>query len=193
MGVFPSKQGGIHYWTDFTAQPESYMSNDELNTTMAKRLIEFEKDPCGMLEDPPRGRCARPGICICKCDKYVGVDYNNDGIPDASVPWKDAYFRRPWLTPPGYVSGTESCISGWEGHKNAQGQFVSCHLKIYEPTWYETQTHWLILATIATVVTGLVTWIALRRKIKRKIQLMKQERRRSRRSSEMSGSQGGGK
>jgi hypothetical protein len=192
MGTFPTKQGSYHFWTDFGATPESYIANDELNTSMAKRLAQFEVDPCGMNEDPPRGMCARPGICVCKCDKYIGVDYNGDGIADASEPWSDTWFRRPWLTPPGYVSGTEACISGWEGHKNQENQFVSCHLKIYEPTWYEKETHWLILATIVTVVVGFGSWIVLRRKIKRKIQLMKQERRRSRRSSEMSsqGNQG---
>lgn len=95
---------------------------------MAKRLAEFEKDPCGMNEDPPRGMCARPGICICACLKYINVDYDGDGNNDRSIPWSDTWFRRPWLQPAGYVAGTEACISGWEGHKNAQGQFVSCHL-----------------------------------------------------------------
>ena len=128
IGTFPTKKGGADYWTDFEAIPEAYIANDELNTSMAKRLAEFEKDPCGMNEDPPRGMCARPGICICACLKYINVDYDGDGNNDRSIPWSDTWFRRPWLQPAGYVAGTEACISGWEGHKNAQGQFVSCHL-----------------------------------------------------------------
>lgn len=74
------------------------------------RQVQFE-----IAEDvfAPQGTCIAPSVCECLC-------------LEQGKPWSDPLKRS---IPPSSVYGTGDCKRGWEGQRNAVGQFISCHLR----------------------------------------------------------------
>ncbi len=99
-------------------------------------------------------------------------------------PWKDPLGRS---IPAGYTYGRFECIDGWEGKLNLAGQFASCHLRVYVPSWFRYNTVTIIIASSIALFFALVFYIFVRRKLRQRYLLAKAERRRSRRSSEEEG------
>lgn len=97
-----------------------------LKTVDPAKVAAFEQDPCRSgvtVFDPyadmerPVGNCSAPNVCECLC-------------MHRGEPWKD-FFKRsiPW----GYTFGTGDCESGFEGLRNEDGTFRTCHLRACTP------------------------------------------------------------
>merc|ERR1712167_202664 len=80
------------------------------------------------------------------------------------------------LLEPHQAFGTRGCRTGFEGTVNQTfDRFMSCHLLIYIPSYFEAWTlTWLIILSIFSVSVT-VAYVYIRRKMKRKYLLVKIE------------------
>ncbi|KAH9132513.1 hypothetical protein LEN26_007391 [Aphanomyces euteiches] len=164
----------------------------QLFTVDEDKVLAFENDPCGTNggrwgkeiyngAEIGQGNCTMPSLCTCLC--RVRYDYGEcKKTGDFCLkPWQDTFHR---AIPAGYIFGTKSCTSGFQGLEDANGRFQSCHLQIYEPTAFERYTaSFVALMTIAGIMF-MIAFYCIRRNIKRRNLRLKAERRRSRRASE---------
>ena len=171
----------------------------QLDTQDMAKVLAFEKDPCGTTKTNAwnglllgRGNCTAPNVCTCLC---MDREYPVNGKFERE-PWKDL-FDRP--ISPGYTFGTLNCISGFEGKKNSQTSlFTTCHLQIYEPSWFERNTLLLIFISSGVVLVLLIIYILVRRHLRRQFLLALEEsneieaevplKRKSRKSRKSAGS-----
>ena len=101
----------------------------DLATRDADKYRALEQDPCSA--GVGRGRCTRPGTCTCACRRRATRDATGAVVNGPYKSWTLA----PLL--PGVVFGSSDCVDGFEGARNADGTFASCHLAIYVPSWLE--------------------------------------------------------
>jgi hypothetical protein len=159
----------------------------ELGTIDTAKVLNFELDPCQSKVETftkddsymakwgdfyiGQGNCTRPDECTCLCKE-------EDPTWD---PWLDPLNRE---VPAGSVLGTKLCAVGFEGNKNDESRFVSCHLEIYVPTFAEEYSIELIVIFVFLIIGGVFGYFYVRKKLKQRYLLAKAERRRSRKSSE---------
>merc|ERR1711871_168475 len=150
----------------------------ELATVDAAKVQQYELDPCfseslfhwnGVYIG--QGNCTKPNVCTCFCNKI-------------GSPWSDPLQGIFFKPPEGTIYGTDVCQDGFEGARNFEEEFTSCHLRIMVPdVWQENAVHILwVSITFGTVFT--VAFTVIYRRIRRRMELAKKERRRSRKSSE---------
>jgi hypothetical protein len=82
---------------------------------------------------------------------------------------------------PDEIFGTRSCHSGFEGAVDDADNFMSCHLKIYEPSYFVDKSFSIIFWTVLSVLAGFVAFIRIRRRLHARHMFEKIERRRVRR------------
>jgi hypothetical protein len=128
-------------------------------TSDIKKLRIFENDPCGMVgfdslrDRGPRGVCSQPNQCTCLCrGSYDEELCKKEGGKHCQTPFHDPLFRQRDVIAPNEVFGTRNCYSGYEGLVDGDDMFYSCHLKIYEPTYFVRYTVWIVILSVFTVV-----------------------------------------
>ncbi|KAG6611367.1 Fibrillin [Phytophthora cinnamomi] len=128
-----------------------------------------------------QGNCTLPMKCTCLCKKRYDKAICKATGEMCDKPWHDPFHRS---IPAGYVYGTRNCVDGFQGIEDADGNFQSCHLKIYVPSIWRRYTVSVvaILSAIGTIV--IVAYYYIRKRVKRALLLAKVERRRSRKNSE---------
>ena len=104
--------------------------------------------------------------------KLFGGDY-------CKAPYQDPFFRYRSILASNEIFGTRDCYSGYEGFVNSDDSFGSCHLTIYEPTYFEENYISILIWIILSVIFVLV-WIFLRRKKAQKEMKFNQIERRKR-------------
>jgi hypothetical protein len=163
----------------------------QLDTLDEAHIDDFERDPCGsgVFEEYqgafyPRGNCSRPNTCTCTCFTRAFRDASG-ALNDK--PWTDPLGRPLKI---GFTFGTAECIEGFEGNRNEDGTFSSCHLRIYVPTWIERNSLALVAVTVCSAFVLVVLYLLVRRKLRQRYLLIKAARRRSRRFSEQGSEQG---
>ena len=98
--------------------------------------------------------------CTCNCQgsfddercRKLGGEYCN-------VPFHDPLFRRRDVLAPNEVFGTRNCYSGYEGSVDGEDLFTSCHLVIYEPSFYVRHTRAVLALSIISAI-GLLIAVA---------------------------------
>lgn len=119
----------------------------QLMTHDEGKIRIFEEDPCGLVgintlrAEGPRGVCSKPNQCTCKCLGSYDFDLcRKIGGKYCQTPWQDPLFRSRKVLAPNERFGTRNCYSGYEGIVDGNDLFSSCHMKIYEPSFYERHT-----------------------------------------------------
>lgn len=148
----------------------------ELATLDPAVVSAFELDPCGSALG--RGNCTDSGYCSCQCYSR-SLKGPKGSIKNA--PWKDIFNRK---LPRGFIHGRFDCADGWEGEVAPNGRFLSCHLRIYVPTWWERYTLPIICVCLAIVIFVAVAVFYLRRILRRRYLAARMRRRRLRRKKE---------
>ena len=105
----------------------------------------IEQDPCGA-GGKGHGVCSRPNVCSCACSKRA---LRTAGGAIATPPYSGWTLNRQ---PPSVVFGSSDCLAGYEGARNPDGTFATCHLTIYEPTFLELN----LLPILGYAAAGLV-------------------------------------
>ena len=82
------------------------------------------------------------------------------------------------------MSGTTDCVDGFQGLEDADGNVLSCHLKIYVPSLWRRYTVSVVAVLSVLSAFAMVAWAYIRKQVRRRILLAKAERRRSRKNSE---------
>jgi hypothetical protein len=162
----------------------------DMNTVDPYKIQVFEMDPCGtastvdfqppgapMVMQKTRGNCTAPTHCTCLCNEIAQLDENGEFI---NGPWQDP-LGRP--LPLGYTFGSLDCVDGYEGIKDESGSFISCHLKIKVPTYFEDNSQNIIIGSSVAGVVLCAIYFFVRRRLKILAHKKKIERRRSRKSS----------
>jgi len=180
--------------------PASRQIISELNTVDAQVISEstgywtnidktwvvelgFEYDPCGTTKLVPdglgalvsRGNCSRPNTCSCFCRQRAFFD--SKGNPN-SLPWSDPLGRS---LPAGVVYGSSTCIDGYEGARNEDGTFASCHLEIFVPSFLVRYSVQLIAAGSSIAIFFLISSMLARRQLRIRAMQQKTEKRKERR------------
>ena len=138
-----------------------------LNTRDVSVIEEFENDPCR--SKAGWGNCSAPGTCMCKCVQRAYFDSSGQL---SSNPWTDSlhiqalfnFFGQIFLKP-GWIFGSDSCIDGFEGVRNADGSFATCHLRIYVPPFIIRFALEIIGVIIGTIFLVGFFFVALKRLI----------------------------
>lgn len=114
----------------------------ELQTVYPNKIAMFEEDSC--MSYAGQGKCFSPGVCKCTCFEEPSL---TDSGEWEYLPWSDPFSRE---LPIGFVYGSTNCRSGFEGVKDDNDNFRTCHLEIYEPSWFDYYTKtiiWVIAVT----------------------------------------------
>lgn len=139
----------IHATTEIR---EQLMTNDE------EKVILFENDPCGMKgfhnrlqsEESPRGQCVLPNKCTCTCKtRYDSNQCRAFGGNHCRKPFQDVLSKYRNVLSPNQVFGSRSCSSGYEGIVDEENHFISCHLNIYEPSYFVQNSILLLILSSA--------------------------------------------
>jgi hypothetical protein len=84
-----------------------------------------------------RGHCVLPNKCTCTCKiRYDSNLCRAWGGNYCRKPFKDLLSKYRNILSPNEVFGSRSCSSGYEGTVDEENDFISCHLNIYEPTYF---------------------------------------------------------
>lgn len=147
----------------------------QLMTSDPAKIAIFENDPCGMkgfnslVDEGPRGVCTMPNQCTCNCGGSYDFDLcRKQGGEHCRTPFQDPLFRRRNILAPNEVFGTRDCWSGYEGMVDENDLFMSCHLKIYEPSLFNRYTASIVssFVVIFIIILGVLwcIWRALTRR-----------------------------
>jgi hypothetical protein len=128
-----------------------------LNSRDASVAKDFSYDPC--MSARGWGNCTAPGVCTCACKKRA---YRDSEGRLSEAPWTDP-LGRPLKR--GYIFGTAECIDGFEGARNSDGTFATCHLRIYVPSFLERFTLELVGVALGSTATVVLIYLALTRLI----------------------------
>lgn len=118
---------------------------EQLMTNDREKVKLFEMDPCGMKgfngwlegEEFSRGHCVLPNKCTCTCKiRYDSNLCRALGGNYCRKPFEDSLSKYRNILSPNEVFGSRSCSSGYEGTVDEDNDFTSCHLNIYEPTYF---------------------------------------------------------
>lgn len=154
---------------------------EQLFTLDEAKVHAFELDPCGTNGgrwgkevingvEMGQGNCTLPNLCTCLC--RVRHDYH-------ACMATGEFCDRPWIDPldrdlpSGYVFGTKSCYDGFQGIEDEQGRFMSCHLQIYVPSFFEEYSVSFVTILSTGCFFAMVIWHYIRRRRKRKFLLEK--------------------
>eukprot|EP00924_Labyrinthula_sp_SR-Ha-C_P014134 snap_masked-scaffold_77-processed-gene-0.38-mRNA-1 protein AED:0.12 eAED:0.12 QI:0/-1/0/1/-1/1/1/0/1936 len=150
----------------------------ELNSYDPILLAEYELNPCGENRFSKegfggRGNCTAPNTCTCWCSRRARLKENGEYD---ELPWTDPLGRE---LPIGFVHGTGSCIVGYEGIIDPEtNMFRSCHLQIYEPTWFERYAKTLLIVTGIILFCAVWGYIEAQRAKKQEVLLQKAAQKR---------------
>jgi hypothetical protein len=140
-------------------------------------LAALTQDPCNAARG--WGNCSSPGVCTCKCRKRAARDA--EGKPTS----------RPWQNPlglarlkPGWALGAHDCLDGYEGALGADGNLVSCHLRIYVPTWAEANVDLLLGAGVGGLAGLLALYFSVFELLKARAKASRLKRGRKKRSKD---------
>ena len=114
-----------------------------------------------------------PIQCTCNCQgSYDDKLCKRIGGKYCETPFRDPLFRKRGVLAPNEVFGTRNCYSGYEGLVDRNDMFRSCHLAIFEPSFFVRYTHaiiaLLILTGIAFVSVSLNVCVILKRREQRR-------------------------
>ncbi|KAF4318612.1 hypothetical protein BBO99_00007233 [Phytophthora kernoviae] len=209
-GCYRCKNGGLCVAPDMCACAEGWSGFDcstpicELSTATTVSLrptlftvdelkvAAFRTDPCGTEGGRwgkeivngalvGQGNCTLPMNCTCLCRvRYDKQRCANTGEL-CEKPWHDPFGRS---IPPGYVYGTRDCVDGFQGLEDAHGNFQTCHLQVYVPSFWRRYTVSVVAILTVLGILLLLAWYYIRKKVRRALLLAKAERRRSRKNSE---------
>ena len=70
------------------------------------------------------------------------------GGTHCQTPFHDPLFRQRDVLAPNEVFGTRNCYSGYEGQVDGDDMFSSCHLIIYEPSFFVRYTVTIVTLSI---------------------------------------------
>jgi len=128
---------------------------NQLMTSDEVKIRIFEEDPCGMSgfsslhHEGPRGVCSLPNQCTCNCQGSYDDDLcRKIGGKYCQTPFNDPLFRERNVLAPNEIFGTRNCYSGYEGLVDGNDLFASCHLRIYEPSFYVRHTRAIVSLSI---------------------------------------------
>jgi len=149
---------------------------NQLMTSDEKKLELFEKDPCAMegydsriipqSMKKTRGKCILPNQCMCICrESYSRPLCRLLGGKNCNMPFHDSFHRHRNVLAPNEIFGTRSCYSGFEGAVDAHDKFMSCHLIIYEPTFFVENTKSVIVW--GALASLFLFWMFIRTKRRR--------------------------
>ena len=125
---------------------------NQLMTVDTVKLKAFELDPCG--EGNNQGTCARPNQCICHCEAGYNPQLCKSIGGYCTKPFQDPLYRLRDVLARNEVFGTRSCSSGYEGYVDERTDaFRSCHLVIYEPSFFVRNTVLLLFLAIIVVLS----------------------------------------
>jgi hypothetical protein len=144
---------------------------EQLMTDDAQKIKIFEMDPCAMKDFDSRllpvhkkeirGKCVLPNQCACTCQKqYNGPLCRLLGREYCKIPFHDPWFHRRNVLALDEVFGTRSCTSGYEGAVDGNDKFRSCHLRIYEPTYFVEKTRSILACSLFGIFV--LTWFILK-------------------------------
>lgn len=186
-------------WTGFDCQTpvceavatpiirKQLMTNDE------RKIQIFETDPCGMdgfdsrlipkHARQPRGKCSLPNQCTCFCKetynfplcRFLGGNF-------CEQPFHDPIRKHRSVLAPNEIFGTRSCTSGFEGAVDTKDKFISCHLIIYEPSFFVRHTIGILCWSIFSIVFLLWFCFRIKRRLHTEYMSAIYDRRRFRRS-----------
>ena len=182
-------------WTGFDCQTPvceaevTPVIRSQLMTNDEHKIRIFENDPCGMhgfdsrlipkhmME--PRGKCTLPNQCTCFCkETYDAPLCRFLGGMFCVKPFHDPLRKYRNVLAPNEIFGSRSCTSGYEGAVDGKDKFISCHLNIYEPSYFER--HSIGIMCWGFVLTIALTWFSFHVKTTRHSKYMsaKYEKRR---------------
>jgi hypothetical protein len=137
----------------------------------------FEQDPCGHALG--RGNCSRPNACTCACRARAPRDAQGRLTVG---PWVDALARfRP--LPPRVVYGSDACLDGFEGARNGDGTWSSCHLVIKVPSFWERYTLEILGVALGAALLAVTAYAMLRRALRARAIRVRAAKRKARRSA----------
>lgn len=137
-------------------------------------LIAFRTDPCRTAF--AAGNCTRPFTCTCFCKRRA---FKNADGKLTEQPWSSPFNQPP---KPGYIYGGSDCLDGYEGERNSDGTFASCHLKIYVPTFLERYAVELIGAGVGGGILSYLLYSVMRSLISWRAAQVREARRRRKRA-----------
>lgn len=140
---------------------------NQLMTTDENKVTLFENDPCGLggFHTPSsdiHGHCVLPNKCTCTCkETYDSKLCRAFGGVHCKRPFKDRLSKYRNVLLPNEIFGTRECSSGYEGLTNDDNEFITCHLKIYEPTFFVKHSISMILfcVFISIILFRNCTWV----------------------------------
>jgi hypothetical protein len=150
---------------------------EQLMTDDEKKLRIIESDPCGMkgfYEQDfihgiayNRGNCTRPNECTCLCkSRFDAKLCRAVGGVFCKRPFQDPFYKFRNVLAPNEMFGTRSCSAGYEGLVDDNDKFMSCHMKIYEPTIFVRHSGVIVIFCTITLLVGCCTFFYVRRKMK---------------------------
>jgi len=158
----------------------------QLMTSDAIKIRIFEENPCSMVgfsslhNEGPRGVCSLPNQCTCNCQgSYDEELCRRVGGKYCQTPFHDPLFRDRDVLAPNEVFGTRNCYSGYEGLVDVNDNFSSCHLRIYEPSFYYRHTRAVISLSILSGISLCLLAAKLWVTFTRQKQSIRKERMRS--------------
>ena len=97
------------------------------------------------------------------------------------TPFRDPLFRKRSVLAQNEVFGTRNCYSGYEGLVDKNDMFSSCHLKIFEPSFFVRHTRAIISSSILSGIgfcfLAISLWNAMRRKERQRQKERRQKER----------------
>jgi len=169
---------------------------EQLNTVDEEKINLVEQDPCAMADwhgtepyegyDAYRGNCTRPNQCTCLCKDAYDSTRCEMLEEHCEGPWQDPLIQTRGLLDANQMFGSRKCRDGYEGMVDSVDRFMSCHMNIYVPEWYEAESVTFIVVSSSLAFVAIVGYGYFRQKIKKAFLDAKINRRKSRRSSEES-------
>ena len=107
------------------------------------------------------------------------------GDSSCQKPFFDSLFKFRNVLKADEIFGTRTCHSGFEGVVDDADNFMSCHLQIYEPSYFVEKSFSIIFWTVLSLLAGVIAFIRIRRRLYERHLFEKIERRRMRRKESM--------
>lgn len=122
--------------------------------------------------------------CTCFCKgSYDAELCRVEGGDYCLTPYQDRLFWFRNVLARNEIFGSRKCYSGYEGIVDGNDHFMSCHLSIYEPTYFVRNSISIAIWISIGIVFLSLSYYYLSRKLRTKYLRLKKSRRKSRRSS----------
>jgi hypothetical protein len=144
-------------------------------------LAALEQDPCNMARG--WGNCTAPGVCTCTCRKRAARNAEGKTV---TAPWQNPLGLVTLKQ--GWVLGTQDCLDGYEGAVGPDGNLVSCHLRIYVPSWAEANVDLLLGAGVGGLLGLLLLYFSVFELLKARANASREKKNRKKKKAKESDS-----